>query len=156
MQITDLAINHGGQVSLRKFTITYLDLQATSGAGAKALTLVETSSPGPSGSPVVFAFPKESIVLGVQVHHTVAFSGGSLSAMTVSLGKSGSATLFTAAQDIFQAVADTTVQETALFKLGQITALTPAATFTPTGDSCSSATAGSVDIKVAFLNVTTP
>jgi hypothetical protein len=74
--------------------------------------------------------------------------------MTVSVGKSGTATYFTSTQDIFAAVADGTVQETALFKHGQFTALAVIATFTPTGDTCSAATAGSVAIDIAFLNTT--
>lgn len=141
MQISELATGLGQGITFRRFTFTYLDLQATSGSGAKALAM--------------FTLAAGAIIMGVRVKHSVAFAGGSLSAMTVSVGKTGSLTFFTSTQDIFQAVADTTVQETALFKHGQQTALAVVANFAPTGDNCSAATAGTVDIDVAMLVVST-
>jgi len=69
--------------------------------------------------------------------------------------QSGTTNFFTSAFDIFAAVTDTNVQETALFKHGNKAALPVLATFTPTGDTCAAATAGQVDIDVAFMNVTT-
>lgn len=157
MQVERVALQNGGILSYIRWTITYLDLQATSGAGAKGINLVEVSTPGPSGLPANWSLPAGAKIIGSFVKHSVAFSGGSLSAMTVSVGKTGNATFFTAAQDIFQAVADTTVQENSMFKSGQMTALTPiVATFTPTSDVCSNCSAGSVDIFLAVLEVSTP
>lgn len=138
MQVSELATGLGQGVTFRRFVVTYLDLQAIVGAGAKTVAL--------------FSLPIGAIILGVRQKHSVAFAGGALSAMTVSTGKSGTATYFTAAQDVFAAVADGTVQETALFKHGQFTALPVIATFTPTGDTVAAATAGSVAIDIAFLN----
>lgn len=144
MQTSDIALNLGGGATYRKFTFTFADLQTTSGSGAKALSLAQS-------------IPSHGKVLGVYVKPTVAFAGGSLSAMTISIGKTGgSATLLTSAFDIFAAVSDTALQETALFKSAQDLAVPLSATFTPTGDTCANCTAGSVDVYIFFLNVTTP
>lgn len=147
----DLALNYGGRVRAVRFTVGFADLQATSGSGAKAVTLADSDNPS-----LVFTLPNYSKVCGVSVKTTTAFAGGSLSALTVSLGISGSATRFTAAYDIFQAVADTTIQETAMWKLGQASAIAGGLilTFTPTGDSCSAATAGAMFVDVFFVEMT--
>lgn len=146
----DLAAQYGAGIRTVRFTITYKDLQLTSGSGAKSITIADQNNPTNS-----FTLPAGSKIMGVVVKQSVAFSGGSLSAMTVSLGVSGATTRFTSAYDIFAAVADTTLQETAMFKSGQgstISALL--ATFTPTGDTCASCTAGSVDITITYFENT--
>lgn len=149
MQVRNVAAGLGAGPALRRFEITYLDLQTTSGAGAKTFNLFQNPTD-------TVSFPANSMLLGVRKKHSVAFTGGSLSAMTVSVGKSGSATFFTSAFDVFQAVAATTVQETALFKMGQVTALAIIATFTPTGDTCLNCTAGAMIIDIFALPVSTP
>ena len=141
MEKTGVGLNLGGALEYRRFTVPYTDLTDTAGT-SKAVTL--------------FTIPKGGKILGVFAKHSVAFAGVAISAMTVSVGKSGSTTFFTSAFDIFAAVADTTVQETALFKCGQLTALAVIATFTSTGANLTVLTAGSVDIYVLFANVTTP
>jgi hypothetical protein len=76
--------------------------------------------------------------------------------MTVSLGSSGgSATQFTSAYDVYQAVADGTLQETATPAMGKLSAVTPTVTFTPTGANCSVCTAGVVNIDVFLCPITT-
>ena len=141
MQQTILASQMGAGPKFRRFTYTYADLQAISGSGAKSLTMFTTQ--------------QDSIILGVRVKQNVAFAGGSLSAMTLLVGKSGTTNFFTSAADIFAAVADTTVQETALFKHGQKTGLAILVTFTPTGDTVAAATAGSVDVDIWYIDCTT-
>lgn len=140
-QGTILASQMGAGPKFRRITITFADLALISGSGAKPVALFTTQ--------------QDSIILGARVKQSVAFAGGSISAMTVSVGKSGSVTFFTAAHDIFAAVADTTVYETALFKHGQKTGLAIIATFTPTGDTVAACTAGSVDIDVYYIDCST-
>lgn len=139
MQISTIATNLGSGVTLRRYTLTYLDFQTTSGSGAKTFALD--------------TLPAHGIVLGVRTINKTNFAGGALSAITVAVGKSGTATFFTAAYDCFAAAGDTTVQETALFKHGQLTALPMIATVTPTSDNVSAATSGQVDIDILSLNV---
>lgn len=134
---------------MRRFEFTYLDLQGTSGSGAKSFNLFQNATD-------TVSFPANSMILGVRAKHSVAFAGGSLSAMTLLVGKSGTTNFFTSAFDIFAAVATTTVQETALFKMGQVAALAVLATFTPTGDTCANCTAGAVIVDIFHWSCSTP
>lgn len=84
----------------------------------------------------------------VYVKYSTAFAGGTLTAMTVSVGDSSSTTLYTAAFDVFQAVGATVFQDTDLFKSSTSAARNVLARFTATGDNVVNATAGSVDIRV--------
>ena len=135
MQTTSIALNVGNGLEYRKFTIPYTDLTGTAGL-TQAVAL--------------FTLPAGGKVIGVYAKNSVAFAG--TTTLTVSVGKSGTATHFSAALDIKAAVADTTVQKTALFKSGQQTALAVIATFTSTVDNLTALTAGSVDIWVLFMN----
>jgi hypothetical protein len=146
----DYALQNGGKLRYVGFTVTYVDLQGTSGSGAKLINLSDGDN-----NAKLFLLGAGSKILGVEAKHSVAFAGGSLSAMTVSLGISGSATRYTAAFDCFQAVSDTALQETALFKSVGRAAQQLALTFTPTGDNCSAATAGAVEIRILIADVTT-
>lgn len=141
MYESNLSLNLGSGISVRRFTYTYLDLQALSGSGAKSVAM--------------FTLPVGAVILGVRAQTVTAFTGGSLSAMTLLVGKSGTTNYFTSAFDIFATASDTTVQETALFKHGNKAALAVIATFTPTGDTVAAATAGQVDVDVWYGNVTT-
>ena len=80
--------------------------------------------------------------------HSAAFTGGTLSAMTVSVGDSSSTTFYTSAFDIFQAIGDTAFQDTDMYKSSTNAARNVLARFTATGDNVVNATAGSVDIRV--------
>ncbi len=88
-------------------------------------------------------------VSGVFVKHSAAFTGGTLSAMTVSIGDSSSTTFYTSAFDIFQAVGDMAFQDTDMYKSSSNAERNVLARFTATGDNVVNATAGSVDIRVA-------
>jgi hypothetical protein len=102
-------------------------------------------------------FPQGSFLLYMRVKHSTSFTGGSLTGMTVSVGKSGGTTnFFTQPFNVFQAVADTTIQETFAQPMGQLSAVTPQVTFTPTGDTLAHCTAGVLNIDVAMFRVTTP
>ncbi len=152
MQRTDIAVGMAGNVSYVKFTIGYTDLNATA-----ALTLALSLQAQPPNATPVFQIPQGGVMLGAMVHHTVAFAGTAITAVSVSLGVlGGSATFFTPAFDILQAVANNTLQQTSMFKSGTVAAATVQANFTAVGANLTALTAGSVDIFILYLNVTTP
>lgn len=152
MQRTDLVTSMGGNVTYVKFTIPYTDL---TGTASTALTTNLLANPS-VGNTTAFQIPQAGVVQGVKVHPTVAFAGTLVSAMTVSVGVTGTTTALTSAYDIFQAVSNTVVQETALFKSTTIAPITVTVTFTATGANLTALTAGSVDIYICMLNVSTP
>lgn len=164
MTISDEAMNYGGSLTYRKFTIPFNDpnLIALGAVTAGNVNLDVSSLTNPPIQPVTspaqnFMLQPAAKILGVYVKASVAFTGtGPLSALTVSVGNAVSNTEFTAAFDIFQAVADTTIQETALFKAGRQTASQVFARFTSTGGNLNVLLTGSVDIFVLFMDVTTP
>lgn len=84
------------------------------------------------------------------IKHSTAFSGGSISALTVSIGTAASPTYYTSAFDIFQAVGDAVYLDVNVF--GSITMAAAGhaliAQFNSTGDNVVNATAGSVDIYI--------
>jgi hypothetical protein len=130
----------GSGAQFRRFTVTHADLTAS--ATTQNVTL--------------FTLPKGSVVCGVRIKHSTAFAGGTLSAMTVSVGTSGDTTAYAGAFDVFQTVADTTFQVTDQFNAASYAAHSIVAAFTATGDNVVNATAGVVDIDIYYLNVTTP
>lgn len=140
MVTTDLALQLGEGLSLKRFTIVESDL--TAAATSEAITL--------------FTLNGKSAVLGVRIQHTTAFSGGSLTSMTVSVGSSVvGADGFATAFDIFQAAAATTLQESSQFKSGTSADQTVQATFTGSHNVVT-ATAGAVEIDVLVMDVSTP
>ncbi len=158
MNVSEIASSLGMGVRQFKVSIFAADLLAFTTAGAKSFDIT-----GVGGSGFLSAvnngklyIPQAGKVLGVQQHLVTPFSGGTLSAVTCSVGKSGGSTTFLAAAfDVFQAAGDTVVQETALFKSGQNSAWPVNVTFTPTGDVLGNATAGQVDIYIVLLSTTT-
>jgi hypothetical protein len=98
-------------------------------------------------TPVV---PRGTYVKNVRIKHTASFTGGAITAVTVSVGSAaGSATSFAGAFNIFQAVADTTLQGGPP-TVAQVTyaADTITAVFTSTSANLSALTAGVVNIDV--------
>jgi len=152
MQMQDLATSLGGRVRYTRFVIGFKDLQGIpAGAGAQPLTLNSASNPS-----LAYTLPSGSKILGVSVKASVAFTGGALTAMTVSLGVTGAVTRFTSAWDIFQAVGDTVLQETALFKAGQGSSIAALiATFTPTTDVVQNCAAGQLNMDIFWLPMST-
>lgn len=96
------------------------------------------------------SLPKGTIVKGVRIKHSTAFAGGNTT-LTVSVGSAaGSATTFAAAFDIYQAVADTTMQMTSGWKAATLAADTLQAFFTAS-TGLSLFTAGVVNIDVEYI-----
>lgn len=92
-----------------------------------------------SSTPAVtlFTLPARSKVLGVTVEHSVAWDDGAgpMSACTVSVGDSSSATAYTSATNILQAPGATVFQDTALWKSTTKASRAVTATFTSTGSN---------------------
>lgn len=126
----------GGSVPVcKKYTKTAADLTTSSGTEDE----------------VLFNLPARGKVTGVNIKHSLAFSGGTLSLITVSVGDSSSTTFYTSALDIFQAVSDTTFLDADMFLSSTFAARDVLARFTATGDTMNNVTAGSVDIHVCWV-----
>ncbi len=139
MTVTPLTTSVGNGPEFRRFTVTYADL--TAAAVTESISL--------------FTLSKGGKVLGVSIKHSVPFSGGALASMSVSVGVAGDVARYASAFDIWQVAADTTLQESTEFKHGQYAAIGVVAAFTGSAN-VNTATAGSVDIDVLYINVLTP
>lgn len=167
MQRQDLAASLGPNIAFLKYTITYNDLAALAAAttpttfylatdpGGNPFQAPSTTAP-PSASN--FVIPQAGYINYVKIHPTISFTGGSTTACTVSVGKlGGSATFVAPAFNVFQAVADTTLQETFAVASGQLSAWGITVTFTGDGvRNLTAYTAGSVDIYISYTAVSTP
>lgn len=113
--------------------------------GEAALTDADTSE-----DETLFTCTQFCKLRGAVVKHSASFTGGTLSAMTVSVGTASAPTTYTAAFDIFQATGDTVFQDTDMLSSATMAAAghTVIAQFNSTGDNVVNATAGSVDIWV--------
>jgi len=133
----DLGIAMGSGPQFTRWTIPYTDLTAAA--------LVQSVN--------LFTLNQGGIILGVRIKHTTAFAGTAWSATTVSVGWASDYTAFASAFDIFQAVADTTLQNTSEFKCVTNAAAGTAvvARFTSVGGNLSAGTAGAVNIDVLYL-----
>lgn len=152
-----LATGLGSMIVFNSYQFTFNDLAATSGSGVKTLNLFNKLSGPPYNTSIAEDWARGSIALYIRVKHSVVFAGGSLTGLLMRVGKSGGATnFFTADFNLFTAVADGNLQETVDIAMGQLSAITPTITFTPTGDSLSAATAGVVNIDVLMALVSTP
>lgn len=122
-----------------KVTKTYSDLSAASTTNDVEL----------------FSLPAAGIVHMVRIKHSTAFAGGSISAYTVSVGITGNLAKYASAFDVFQAVADTTLQLSDgpfTEDAGSATSVRLAAT--STSDNLDQATAGSVDVHALVSALT--
>jgi hypothetical protein len=104
----------------------------------------------------LFALPARGKLTGVTIKHTVAYAGTAVSSTTVSVGNGASTyDQYASAYDIFQAVADTTFQDTVQFKSTTMAASDVKARFTANtnfGDgSATVLTAGSVGISACWV-----
>ena len=116
-----------------KYTVVYTDLSTA--ATTNNITL--------------FTLPAAGIIHGVKIKHSTSFTGGSISAYTVSVGITGNLTKYASAFDVFQAAASNTFQLTNVLNSedhASTTAIKIAAT--STGANLNAATAGSVDVWV--------
>jgi hypothetical protein len=146
-------------------TIAY---SATSGASSAAANLgpipqwvhVGTAIPytafstaGTTNSITLFTLPPGGVVHGIKIKQSVSFTGGALSAYTVSVGISGNTAKYASAFNVFQAPSSTTLQLSQdFFEENETAGTTVQVTAISTGANLSAATAGSVDIW-AFLSV---
>lgn len=147
MQVTDLALNAGNGITLRQWTITFADLQAISGSGAQSIPLLLSNGKQ-------FSIPQAGTILFSRVNVTTAFTGGALSALTMSVGTSGTTTAVTGANSIFTAACFDKHGLNSEFNSDAPQALQ--VTLTPTSDVLANCTAGSLTLTVAILNVSTP
>lgn len=152
MYRTDIASAMGANVAYCKFTIGFQDLTVFA-AASQAIPLVANAL---SNIPALFNIPQGGAMLGVGIHHTVPFAGTGITAMTVSLGAAGNVSLYANPFNIFQPAANTTFQNTQQFAMSIGAATTVLANFIATGANLALLTAGSVDIYIYWINVSTP
>lgn len=148
MQLSDLATGMGGNVRVLKVSLTYADFNtlSTSSGTAKNLTISKANG-------VALSLLAGSKIIGVALNPTVAFSGGSISALTLSMARNGGtpAELMAA-----QTIAATTYYEASVFKSIAHADFGLMVTVTPTSDALSALTAGAVDLYIYILGVSTP
>lgn len=118
----------GGASGATKYTIAFGALDAAGTSDETVVTL--------TGS---------QVVRGCHTKHSTAFTGGSLSAVTVSIGISGVVDLFCPPLDVFATAANTLHKEDPILWRAEGSQAV-IAHFICTGGNCSTATAGSVDI----------
>jgi len=100
----------------------------------------------------LMTLPKGSIVKGVRTKCATIFSGGSVSALTVSVGcAAGAVDTFSPAYSIMAVVADTTAQMVSGWKAATYAADTLTATFVSTTDNLDQLSAGVVYLDVEIL-----
>lgn len=137
------ALSFGTGLKYEEWTITYSDL--TTAGLTQAINLVAL----PAGS---------GFLLGVRIKHGTQFAAPAASSLTVSVGSTvaGAAGYASAFQILSAAVADTTLQMTALFARATAAAETVQATFTAVGGNVNTMTAGAVTIGLLYGVPTDP
>ena len=91
-----------------------------------------------------------AVIHSVMIKHSTAFSGGTLSALTLSVGISGTLAKYAAAFDVFQATGDTVLQVSSTVDAESFNA-TPVSiriAAIATGDNLDNVGTGSVDVWV--------
>lgn len=140
-----LALDNGGQLTYRKFTLTW-DYIANLGGAALTVDIP------------LHTLPRGGFLLFCMIHATTQFAG--VTTLTASVGNAGSATQFTAASAdlVGTAIADTAIRigPTSATPGGTMARQAINARLTSTGTNLNTLTAGQVDIFIAFGNVTTP
>lgn len=108
-----------------------------------------------SGTPQtinLISLPANSVVVYARAKTSTAFSGGSISAITLTVGDTGSATRYLGSYDLFAAVSDTNLsQNAAITPWDNAATFNVQGTFNPTGDSLANLTAGAVAITIGFI-----
>lgn len=117
-------------------------------------TFTDLSAPSTSNNIVIFSLPAKGVIHSVVMKHETAFSGGSISAYTVSLGRVAALTDYIGNSDVFQAVAGTTffIPSSAItprpYNFGGTTGIV--ANAISTGANLNTATQGSVDFYILY------
>ena len=115
------------------FTIDFSDFTAVAG----------------SETIVLFALPFENILHGIEIKHSTAFTGGTITAYTIEVGIVGDTERLASAFDIFQAVSSTTSKHSEVMTvLDHLAAVDVTVTARSIGDTLNNAAAGSVVIRV--------
>lgn len=111
------------------------------------LTFSSFATASTSNSIALFQLPASGVISGVRIKQSASFTGGSISAYTLSVGDAGAASAYSSAYDVFQAPGATVYKLAQPFGGESATAFTTInVTATSTGANLSAATAGSVDI----------
>jgi hypothetical protein len=114
---------------------------------ASGITYTFFSAASTTSTQALFSLPASGVIHGCKVKHSVSFSGGSITAYTVSVGDGGSTVAYGAPFDVFQAVGATAYKLTQTFGGESATATsTIYATATSTGGNLSTATTGALDV----------
>lgn len=96
------------------------------------------------------SIPASATVVLVRVKEQTQFTSGAVSALTVSVGRTGANTDYSPAVALMQAVSNTNFYHDGGALGTSVAAVTPTATFSSTGGNVNAMTAGSVDIKVCY------
>lgn len=122
-----------GSSSWTKYTKAYTDFSAASTSNSITLTSVSSGT----------------VIQGIKIKHSTAFTGGSISAYTVSVGTTGANSLYASAFNVFQAPGNGTFQLSNNFR-GEDHAnpWDVKATATSTGANLNAATQGSIEIWI--------
>lgn len=114
-------------------------------------TFTDFSTAATTNSIDLFQLPAGGVILAVKLKHSAAFTGGALSAYTISVGIVGTLAKYLAAQNVFAAPGATNYGIGATIGGESHTASTAIkATATSTGGNLNLATAGSVDVWVLW------
>lgn len=111
------------------------------------LTAADFATAGLTNSINLFVLPARTVIHTIKIKHSHSFSGGAISAYTVSVGINGNLAKYATAFDVFEAVASNTLQISSNCDAEDDSSSTQIlATATSVGANLSAATAGSVSI----------
>jgi hypothetical protein len=99
----------------------------------------------------LFQLPAKATIHNVIIKHTTSFTGGTLTAFTLSVGVSGNLTKYASAYDVFQATGASNHQSTSAFDMENYSSATSIRlAATSSGDNVNNATAGTVEVYVLW------
>ena len=127
----------------KKFTVTYATFSAASTTGQKA----------------IYTLPAGAVVHATKIRQITPFTGGAISAYTISLGTVASAALLAAASNVFDAASATNfdlaeVPTSEILSLSHSAAATVYAKATSTGANLNAATAGKAELWLLVSQAT--
>lgn len=132
--------------------ITVEDLSSSSTLLSKNTVAYDDASvalAATSATKTIFSLAAKTVIEYIVVKHTTAFSGGSVSALTLDIGDASDADELLASYNLMATVSDTAWESVSVIYLGSFASATNiVATFTATGANLDQLTAGSVDIYV--------
>lgn len=105
----------------------------------------------------LYELPAAGLVEAVAIVHSTPFTGGSISAYTLSVGITGTLNKYASAFDVFQAAGSTVFQVSTTVGMESTSAATSIkVAATSTGDDLDAATAGSADIYIKMSRLPLP